>query len=98
MTSVDHFLQLEKCSGFMPAYITQVIRAATAHGRGFGILELLDIYFIIRGVAVILNPEHSGAKQVIVFYEFNKTNGMNLFSSADHFIRSMGINVLDKVR
>ena len=62
------------------------------------VINFLYINFIIGGVAIILYPEYSGAKQIIVFNKFNKADSMDFFSTADHFICSMGVYVLDKVR
>ena len=81
----------------MPANIPEIIRAATTKGSGPGILEFLDIYFIIRRVAIILYTEHGRAEQVIIFHKLNKADSVDLLPSADHFIRSMGIYVFDQV-
>ena len=81
----------------MTADIAKVVRAGAAQGSGFRVFELLYINFVVSGVAVIFHPKHSRAKQVIVLYEFYKTNGMNFFSAADYFIRSMGIDVFDEM-
>ena len=82
----------------MPANIPQVIGACTTHGGGPGILEFLNINFVIGGIAVVFYPEHGRTEQVIILYQFDETNSMNFFPSADHFVSSMGVNVLDKVR
>ena len=70
-------------------------RGKKIHALGF--VELVE-YDDLFGSAVVLYPEYSRTKEVIIFYQFDKPDSMDLFSSADHFIRSMGVNVFDKVR
>lgn len=82
----------------MAAYITQIIWASATERYKLWIFYFLNIYFVISGVAVIFHPEYCRAKQVFIFRQFHKPDGMDLFSSSYHFISSMGINVLDKVR
>ena len=82
----------------MAADIAQVIGACTPHRYGFGVGIFLNIYFVECAVAVILNPEHHTAHKLIVFYQFHKTHNMDLFTTADHFITSIIVNVFNKVR
>src|SRR4030095_7307484 len=94
---IDHFLQLKKRGCLMPAYITKIIRTCTSDRKRFWIFYFLNIYLVKGGVNVILDPEYGGAKKIIIFNQLNKTDRMNFFSPANHFIRSMCVDVLDKV-
>jgi hypothetical protein len=82
----------------MPADIPQVIGTAAADRKGLGILEFLDIDLVIGAIAVILDPEGDGFKQLIIFDQFYVTNCMDFLSSPDHFIGPIGVHILDKVR
>jgi hypothetical protein len=82
----------------MTADIPQVIGAAAADGQRFGVLELLHIHFIIRGIAVVLNPEGNRLEQLVVFDQLYVTNSVDLFPPTNHFISSIGIYILNKVR
>ena len=59
------------------------------------IIYFLNINFVKSGIAIIFNTKHSGAKEIIIFYQFNKTDRMNFFSATNHFISSMGINIFE---
>src|ERR1700737_3308769 len=98
MSSVDHFLQLEKCCGLMTTNITQVIWASATKRKRFGIFYFLYVNFIEGAITVILHAEYCRAKQIIIFYQFHKSNSVNFFSAPDHFISSMSINIFDQVR
>jgi hypothetical protein len=95
---VQQLLQLDKGARLVAADVPQVIRTATADGKGLGVLEFLDIYLIIGSVAVVLDPESDRFKQLIIFDQFDISNGMDLLSPANHFIGPIGIHILDKVR
>jgi hypothetical protein len=82
----------------MTADLPEIIRATAPKGKRLGFLELLNINFIESGITVVFHPEYCGTKQVIIFYQFYKADSMDLFSTPDYFISSMGINILDKVR
>ena len=85
------------CS-FMAADITQVIRTGTTNRKCFGIFELLNIYFVVSGIAIIFYPESNRIQQFIIINQFNISDRMNLFSPANHFISSIGIYILNKMR
>ena len=82
----------------MTANVSEIIRASAAQRSGTPIFKFLNIYFVECGVAVILYPENSSAKQVVILHQLHKPDSMDLFSSADHFVGAMCVNVLDKVR
>ena len=77
----------------MTADIPKVVWTGAAERNMLRIIYLLNIYFVKSRIAVIFYTKYSGAKKVVVFNQFNKTNRMNFFSTTDHFISSMGINV-----
>src|ERR1700743_309964 len=95
---VQQLLELDQRSRFMTADISQIIWAAAANGQRLGVLEFLHVYFVIRGIAVILNPEGNRFEQLVVFDQLYVTNGVDLFPPTNHFIGSIGIYILNKVR
>ena len=68
---IYQLLQLQHSSSFVAANIAEVIGAATAHGQSFGIVVLLNVYFIISAVSIIFNPEVNGIQQFIVIDHFH---------------------------
>jgi hypothetical protein len=77
----------------MPADIAQVVGTTAAKGKGPGVPELLDIYFVKSGINIILHPEYGRSKKVIVFYQFTKSNRVYLLAPPDHFIGAVSINM-----
>ena len=92
---IYHILQPEKSRRFVPAYIAQIIRAATPQCHRFGIGIFLNVHFIKCAVIVVLHPKNNRTGQFIVFYQFNKSELINFFSSSDNLFGAIIINMLD---
>jgi hypothetical protein len=80
------------------ANIPHIIRAGAAHSNRAGIVILLNIYFVKCTVAVVFDPEDYTCHQLIMFNQLNESLGMDLFSTAYHFIGAVIVNIFDKVR
>jgi hypothetical protein len=95
---VHHFLQLKQSSRFVPANISQVIGASAPEIHGFGIPVFLHIYFVERAVSIVPNAKDYRPGKFIVFHQFYITDGMNLFTPANYFIRPVGIHIFNQIR
>ena len=56
---------------------------------------MLDVYFVVSAVGIILNPEHNSIEQFVMFHQFNIAAGVNFFPPADYFIGAGIVNVFD---
>jgi hypothetical protein len=65
---INQFLHLQKSCRFVPAYISQVVRAGTPYRQGLGIVVLKYIHFIISTVSIIPNPEDDSIHKMIMLY------------------------------
>ncbi len=91
--AVQQLLQLQESTHFMPAYISQVVRTSTPERKIARVLVMLDIYLVKSGVIIVLHPEHGRAKKVVVLHHISEADGVDLFSTSDHFIGSVGVYV-----
>mgnify|MGYP003350656713 CR=1 FL=1 len=97
MTSVDHFLQLEQRSRFMATNISDVVRTTTAQRCRCRILELLNVYFVKRGIVVVFHTKHRRTEQVVIIDQFRIPDGMDLFPPTNGFVGSQCVNVLEEM-
>ena len=96
--AVQQLLELYECACLMTADVPEVIGAAAADRQGLGVLEFLDINLVVGSVTVVLHPESHRLEQLIVFYQLDISDGMDLLAAPDYFIRSIGVHIFDKVR
>jgi hypothetical protein len=95
LSLVDHLLQANQGRSLMAADIAEVIRTGTSKGDGLGVLVILYVYLVKCRIVIVTHTEHNGTEKFIVFHQFNKTNRVDLFSSANHFVTSVGIDVFE---
>ena len=79
----------------MATNVSQIIGASAAKRSGLRVPEMMNVYFVVRAVTVILYPKGGRAKQFIVFDQFHIADGMDLLSSFDDLIGSVRVNVFD---
>ena len=91
---IDHVLQADERSRFMPANVAEVIGAGTPDGHRFGIGVFLDVNLVEDAVIIVLYPEHHTAHELIVLHHLHVSEALDLFSTPDHFIGAVVVNEL----
>lgn len=81
----------------MPANIPNIIGAGTAKDHVFRVGKFLNTHFVKSGVIVVFNPKYNIPGKLIMLYHFYIAKGMDFFSSPDHFIRPVVVNIFYKM-
>jgi hypothetical protein len=56
---------------------------------------MMDVYFVVGTIAIVLYTKCGGAEQFVIFDEFDIPDGMDLLSSLDNLVGSVRVNVFD---